>query len=692
MDAVSRATHAVRNMLWTPIHQRGMTIVDSAWHAIGGRDRTAAPATEAVQRALVQRQSRGAAASAHHHPQLVEAPSALSFLTSSFFCGIVALSIIANRIQAVVPPRRALHQQPSPSACRALRLPSLLLLARVVLLLLVTLATCRGYDPMSNWLGVKPLANILTWSTTWAGKSTLGQLASHSSSTFVEPNQICWETFLAVSFGSITEIFMRALLDELGTSPEFNLLGFSFLLHVASAISSSDKDLPPPVDLYIHLLIVTCEMFCLHLSFAFTPPLPRLRLAITGFWNITSQLVAIRGLLRIWNFSNEMSQPYQNRDQTSGLEASAGRVAWQSMLWSASIPQLTIEALSLLTITFRLLSAILRREELSVSNILGHESHFPRANEDFALAMVRYGGACLSQTRLAGLANEVSPLRVLAPAPLALIGLRLPPAPEEQTPVPYIELGRIGQGLEDIRVKWRGVENGRVPLGTSGGFALEIKEIEARGRHDIDGRGPRTTRRGRELWKISTLLMRIAFFLVYKAYKIVMNQIARVKRHVGLSTDEERLAHEWKSHDELEDDVDEDWTPAQEHDDEVARSDSASSTASSDDDDDDDDDDFDAATLLQALRDDPESTSLAPVLVAHHVSNGSPLTRRRYRALSTSQAQQPTTSHALTTAIDERRTELRKRALEQGFGDDDKWQQERRTVVDEGRQRFCVAA
>ncbi|KAM0791959.1 hypothetical protein ACM66B_004210 [Microbotryomycetes sp. NB124-2] len=655
--AVTDAARAVGDILWQPVHNGAIRVIRAARDTVGTREQAHLNAIGDVA---------PTAAGINRNPtNLVEPPSALSFLTSSYFCLIVALSVISNRIHAVVPPRRALNHTPSPTVCRVLRLPSLLLLARTVFLLTVTILVARGYNPM-HWTSVPTLARTLTWLTTWAGKSSLPQIEKTGIAA-VKADQICWETFLAVALAALTENFMRALLDDLH-APEFNLLGFSFLLHVGSAVGSSAPNAPQPVDLYLHLLIVTAEMLHLHTSYALTPPLPPLRLVISGFWSLTSQAVAVRGLVRLWRGDNLDS-----------------RVAWQSMLWSTAVPQLLMMVMAGLTITLRFLTAVLRKEEVSVSSIFGHEAHFPRASDDFAIAVVRYGGACLAQTRLAGLANEVSPLRILAPAPLALVGLRLPPAETEREPAPYIELGRGA----DLTIKWRGSLDGRVPLGRDrGGLGTEIKDVETVERWG----GPPSTRerrQGREVWRVVQQVLQIVFYVVYRACQVIRTCSASLKRRLGLSRDEEVIAASWRTNEDAEDADDVDWIPRDgdtlsdnEDTSDETSSDGASNMVAAESDSD-DDDDFDAAMLLRDLREDESASSLTPVLVAHHLS-GSPLTRRQFRLLSTA----PASSQAFASALEERQLELRHRAQERGLPTG--WEDERRREIDEGRQRFCV--
>lgn len=82
----------------------------------------------------------------------------------------------------------------------------------------------------------------------------------------------------------------------------------------------------------------------------------------------------------------------------------------------------------------------------------------------------------------------------------------------------------------------------------------------------------------------------------------------------------------------------------------------------------------------------PSADSLpsAPLLLAHHLTTSpSPLTRRRYTAL-TSPSSSNTNSEGFTSAISSRRLELAQSHSESG------WEEARRRELDEGRQRFCV--
>lgn len=80
--------------------------------------------------------------------------------------------------------------------------------------------------------------------------------------------------------------------------------------------------------------------------------------------------------------------------------------------------------------------------------------------------------------------------------------------------------------------------------------------------------------------------------------------------------------------------------------------------------------------------------SYAPVLVAHQLTTtGSPLTRRRYRAMTAGTA---TGIQAVSSAIEQRRQDLTRAAWARGVDDEEQWQTARRAELEDERQSFCV--
>ncbi|ORY77657.1 hypothetical protein BCR35DRAFT_305441 [Leucosporidium creatinivorum] len=494
-----------------------------------------------------------------------------------------------------------------------------------------------------------------------------------------------WEVFIATAVASVSETFVRALNDDLASHTSFNLLSFSFLLHINStpipSTSNLTSTLAPPIQLYSHLLLTLLELLTLHTSFAFTPPLPALRLPITAFYSAIGQVFVVRGLMRMWSGS---------------FDDVGASIAWEGTVWLNRAPEMVFELLGVLTIALRWLAAVLRREEVSQDTILGHPSHLPRMHDDFAIAAIRYGTACLESTRLAGLANEVSPLRILAPAPLALLNLQLPPPAAEREPEAYVELGR-GVGAGEVR--WRGkVERQEREVG---GLAREVKTVEA-GQRDMPGEAEeREPVRGGEILRFLALVAQICFYVLWRVYRLLVTSLWRLARTAGYGGDDATMRESWATSVpglDVEDPEDEDWEP----------SDGESDGESSDSDEEaESEDDFDPASLYRDLaspskRQPSHSPHASPsnalvslpaddtslpdptLLLAHHLTtSASPLTRRRYSAL----ASQPPTQ-AFSSAVEDRRLEVRRAAESRGLSDG--WEERRREELDEARQRFCV--
>lgn len=291
-----------------------------------------------------------------------------TFLRSSFFLSLLALSIIVNRIHHLVPPRRPLHSPLSPSLRAFLRLPSLLLLFRAVLLLSFILLDQKGYAP-TLWTGARATIKLVGWSTAWAGKSELLRLVDLGVQLKdAEVSRVLWEPFVAVGAAVVTETFVRALADDLASQTSFNLLSFSFLLHIHSSPAVATAPSPTgtgfvtltPTQLYIHLLLTMLELLTLHLSFAFTPPLPQLRLFITAFYSGIGQVFVLRGLRSLWNMGD-------------GSDDEAANAAWQGTVWLNRAPEMAFEVLAILSIFLRWAAATLRHEPVRTIRSVGEQ-------------------------------------------------------------------------------------------------------------------------------------------------------------------------------------------------------------------------------------------------------------------------------------------------------------------------------
>lgn len=304
-----------------------------------------------------------------------------TFLTSAYMMSLIFMAFAVNRIQNIVPPRLgrgyAFHPEAfatSRSVERArtklktflLRLPSLLLLFRAsVNVAAIMLNHLYGL----NFARLAPLARFLVWSTKWAGSfDALADIAKLADDQTYQPDwqAVMWLSFEATSLAVVTEAFVRSLQDDLASQSSFNLLSFSFLLHVHSGTPQGFF----PTSVVTHLLITLLELFSLHLSFAL--PLPPLRWPITAFYNVLGQMYTLKVM---FDYLNDPS-----------IENGAH---WDGPVWINRVPELGIETVILFSWLLRLAAALLRAEPITISSILGHDVNRPRMREDFGVSLFR---------------------------------------------------------------------------------------------------------------------------------------------------------------------------------------------------------------------------------------------------------------------------------------------------------------
>lgn len=147
-------------------------------------------------------------------------PGPWSFLQSGFALGLCGMAILVNRIYHLVPPRRPTANHLSPALRFSIRLPSLLLLLRAILLLVAVLGFQNGYSLGCAEGFVKGLVKFVGWATSWAGRSTLKGMLEADVFKIADA-QIMWDTFVAVGLASVTETFVRALDDDLASQTTF---------------------------------------------------------------------------------------------------------------------------------------------------------------------------------------------------------------------------------------------------------------------------------------------------------------------------------------------------------------------------------------------------------------------------------------------------------------------------------------
>ncbi|GJN93689.1 hypothetical protein Rhopal_006746-T1 [Rhodotorula paludigena] len=393
-------------------------------------------------------------------------PSPVTYLTSPYLFTSLALAFFLHRIHHLVPPRTSLVAHSTlahprvmrPAVQVGLRLPGLLLMLRTALALACALALHAGH-PL-DWLSrahspapdartvaatlARTACTLVTWATAWAGRGALGRVLAAASPADVvaalDHHALLWATYVAASVGLTCETFVRALSDDLPNVQHFNLLSFSFLLHVHSAPlrgrstsggggpdPSQHSEHPGSPNLYTFLLLTLLELLALQLSYCLhhlsTPSSParrapahrsvrKYRLPITAFFSLLQQACAIRSWLRVWGYLGSGSG-------SGGAHARATEAEEFGTVWLNKIPEILFEGVVGASVGLKALAALIRGEELSFENIVGHPAMSPTSEEDYPVALVKYCTHLLSTTRLSGLAYELHPLDLL-PLSIAL--------------------------------------------------------------------------------------------------------------------------------------------------------------------------------------------------------------------------------------------------------------------------------
>lgn len=299
--------------------------------------------------------------------------SPFSFLTSNYALTLIFMTILINRIHHLIPPRTPNSIKITPLLRFFLRLPSLLLIFRAILLLSSIIAEKNGYNFMNYSLPIF-IAKMIGWLTAFTGKSTLISIleANESSNNLtsewiIEEAGVMMEIFVGTASAIVTEAFVRALDDDLVRQTSFNILSFSFLLHIHSTPSAT---IPPnqfPNQLYIHLLLVLSELFTLHCSYSLQPPLPPLKLYITGFYSLLGQGLIARAVSLAWK--NRMKLVTVNGAAAVFNSVESGR-SWEGSVFLSRLPEIGFEIAIVLTVVLRLIAAALRREPVSTFLLL----------------------------------------------------------------------------------------------------------------------------------------------------------------------------------------------------------------------------------------------------------------------------------------------------------------------------------
>lgn len=253
------------------------------------------------------------------------------------------------------------------------------------------------------------------------------------------------------------------------------MLSVSYLLHFHSTPEPHPFLRPTPL-VYLLIALTLAEVFALQFIDTFKL---RIRLIVTACFSIGGQSALLYLLFKATN---------------SDLDPLALNALLPALRHLTRLSELFFFTVSLITIAIHALAQLVVDHRIT-ADIFGRSSRLPGWNDDFSLAVILYGAACLETTHASGLSNEV-----------ALVTAK----PEE----PYIELGRLAPALEQQDASIH--SNMRFSASALGGLNTEIKDVRPTDR--LAGQAPddmsRTSSLVREGGRFALALLQVILDLV----------------------------------------------------------------------------------------------------------------------------------------------------------------------------------
>ncbi|UTT88076.1 hypothetical protein NDA17_002985 [Ustilago hordei] len=307
-----------------------------------------------------------------------------SFVISRYAFALVIVAIVNNRVQHICRPRRGAMCCLSQLQRIALRLPSLILLARSVLILTIVVAdaflvesnlinlllrSCTTASWRNAWLANTPMSG---WAQDRFGASSRDELLRARDASAL------WAAFTSTCVAVVSDSMVRNLDADRDEPPAFNLVGFAFLLH----FHSFSPDAPANEHVYLCVLLQMLQILTIALS--------RCRRPVYASRLVISSLFGIGSLLHY------------------ALAANSGRYPFLEAL--SRTPEIALVMIVLLTVTLHALTMLLLEGSIERDRLVFSRSNLPCRDEDWSLALFKLGTACMESTRLTGLEREVEPL------------------------------------------------------------------------------------------------------------------------------------------------------------------------------------------------------------------------------------------------------------------------------------------
>lgn len=341
------------------------------------------------------------------------APSPLTYLTSSYLLISLSLAFLLHRIHHLVPPSNPLNQQQqqrinTPYVQWGIRLPGLIAMGKSIVELTISLSSTRTRSILltTSWIR-SGLKGLVFMNTFCGGKGELGryleqtsstssELVSSSSSLTTSHPSLLFSTFLSISLSILLETLVRSLSSDSPQLHSFNLLSFSFLLHVQSQPSSSSTSTSTRLggentQLYIYLLLTLLELSTLQLSYLipFSPVRSRThsntayrrttkhhRFKITLLYSLISQFFALRSFYSIYSLLNE--------NEGGGEGSGNGNRLGDSFIWFNKLPELFFQLIVVSSIGLKAFAGFIRGDPVEFSSL---------PSFTFSLSLERWRGA-----------------------------------------------------------------------------------------------------------------------------------------------------------------------------------------------------------------------------------------------------------------------------------------------------------
>ncbi|KAF9293828.1 hypothetical protein BGZ88_004829 [Linnemannia elongata] len=288
--------------------------------------------------------SGGIAGYGLHNGRLLHSqPSMIHFFTSPYFLLLCFMSIVLNRINAIVAPR---NPHPLKMSVRfALKLPAFYLLMKSAL---ITLALVTQDSGAGAGLG-------LTW-------------MSNFKTSYNESHAL-WLSFIAMGVSCTIDSFIANLHSNGGHEQTTNMLEWAILFHFT----------PYGRDILVISLIQVCQLLMLQFL-SLSSQGKNYRLAVTTFWGV---LDLVHFAIAIYHRSN----------------------TYPSLQLLTRLPEVVVILMVGISMTLHALTYIVTGG--NVRRQMFEPRAMPTRDEEYGLAVFKVGRACMEATRGVGFRNEV---------------------------------------------------------------------------------------------------------------------------------------------------------------------------------------------------------------------------------------------------------------------------------------------